>query len=78
MADCELLQGCIFFNDRMAKMPSTTSMMKNKYCLGDNSKCARFTVFQKLGKPQVPTDLSPSDMERADRLIASMPAPPAE
>jgi hypothetical protein len=70
MADCELLQGCIFFNDRMAKMPATAEMMKAKYCRGDNTKCARFLVFEKLGRLAVPADLPPNDVGRAEAILA--------
>ncbi len=70
MADCELLKGCLFFNDQMAKMPAVADMMKNAYCLGDNSKCARFMIFQKLGRPAVPPDLPPNDVGRAVKIIS--------
>ena len=70
MADCELVKGCLFFNDQMAKMPAVADMMKDAYCRGDNSKCARYMVFQKLGRPAVPADLPPNDVGRAVKLIA--------
>src|SRR3546814_5956178 len=60
-SDLDLLKGCIFFNDKMATMPSTAELMKNKYCRGDNSACARFKVFEKLGRESVPTSLFPND-----------------
>jgi hypothetical protein len=70
MADCELLKGCLFFNDQMVKMPAVADMMKNAYCLGDNSKCARYMVFRKLGRPAVPADLPPNDAARAAKIIS--------
>ena len=71
MADCEHLAECMFFNDKMAGMPATAELMKDKYCRSDNTKCARYVVSQKLGKRNVPPDLYPRNMERALRMISS-------
>ena len=70
MADCPVLAACIFFNDKMAKMPKTTEFMKQKFCKGDNSKCARYMVFMALGREKVPTDLFPGDIETAALIIS--------
>ncbi len=69
MADCELLAGCIFFNDQMAMMPTMTGMYKKDFCKGDSSKCARHMVFKALGRPSVPPDLFPNMAERAKKII---------
>ena len=69
MAECICLPGCLFFNDRMDNMPSMTQMYKKKYCLGDNSKCARHMVFEKKGKDYVPKDLYPNQVERTKVLL---------
>lgn len=69
MADCELLAGCIFFNDKMEKKTVLVKSLKEMYCLGDNSKCARFMVFKALGRPAVPPDLFPNEIERAQKII---------
>jgi hypothetical protein len=71
MADCELLAGCLFFNDKMATKPATAEMMKSSYCRGNNSACARFLVFNKLGRPMVPSDLYPDNVERAKLILSS-------
>jgi hypothetical protein len=34
MADCATTPNCLFFNDKMAHMPSTAEMMKREYCRG--------------------------------------------
>jgi hypothetical protein len=70
MADCELLTGCLFFNDQMVKVPAIADMMKDAYCRGDNSKCARYMVFQKFGRAAVPPDLPPNDVGRAVNIIS--------
>ena len=69
MKNCEVLAGCIFFNDKMAGMPGMTELYKTSYCLGDNSKCARYRVFKALGKGKVPADLYPNDHDKAERII---------
>lgn len=69
MADCELLAGCIFFNDKMAKKPSTAELFKIRYCRGDCTKCARYMVFKALGRPKVPPDLYPNAVDRAEEII---------
>ena len=70
MSDCECLKGCPFFNDVMTDMPSTADRLKKKYCLGDNSACARYMVFKALGKEYVPITLFPMQKDRAEELIA--------
>ncbi len=70
MPVCECLQGCPFFNDYMADMPATAEIIKERFCLADNSKCARYMVFKALGKPNVPSDLFPSQTARAKAIIS--------
>jgi hypothetical protein len=70
MAECVCLAGCLFFNDRMANMPATATMMKSRYCLADNSQCARFMVFSVLGREAVPATLYPAQVERARQILA--------
>jgi hypothetical protein len=69
MADCECLNGCLFFNDQMKSMGSIKQMMKKRLCQGDNRTCARHMVFKALGKPHVPPDLFPNEIDRAAALI---------
>ena len=71
MAECELLGGCVFFNDKMANIPATAEMMKNRLCRGNKLECARYMVYKKLGRPKVPPDLYPNDVERAKLIISS-------
>ena len=70
MAECELLKGCIFFNDRMKVSVELTEMYKRRFCLGNNSECARYTVFKTLGRENVPVDLFPNMFERVKKIIA--------
>jgi len=70
MADCVCLPKCPFFHDKMADMPAMADMYKANYCRGDSSKCARHAVFEVLGSGNVPTDLYPNDMARAQSVLA--------
>ncbi|WP_028315597.1 hypothetical protein [Desulfatibacillum aliphaticivorans] len=72
MADCECLAGCPFFNSKMASsMTAVAQSMKKRLCQGDNTNCARYQVFKKLGKPKVPADLIPNQTDRAAQIIAA-------
>lgn len=70
MADCECLAGCLFFNDKLQNMPAAAQSLKKRLCRGDNANCARHMVVVALGRQQVPTDLSPNQVDRARALIA--------
>lgn len=70
MADCECLKGCLFFNDKMKDVEGLGAMFKKKYCLGENTGCARHMVFKKLGKISVPANLYPNMVDRAKAIIS--------
>jgi hypothetical protein len=44
-------------------------IQKKRYCEGDKSLCARYKVASDIGKSNVPADLYPIMMERANKLI---------
>jgi hypothetical protein len=69
MADCECLPKCLFFNDQMADMPSMSNIIKQRYCRENNTQCARHMVFRILGSENVPSDLYPSQKERAEEIL---------
>ena len=71
MADCELLATCLFFTDKMAKMPKTAHMVKGRYCRGKNTDCARHMVFVALGREKVPLDLFPGQTDEAQEIISN-------
>lgn len=70
MAKCECLAGCPFFNNKMKETEGLGALYKEKYCLGDNSKCARYMIFKKLGKPAVPENLYPNMIDRANKILS--------
>lgn len=69
MADCELIEKCIFFNDQMPNMPSTAAVYKKMYCEGDFDHCARYMVVKAIGRGNVPSDLFPNQKDRAESII---------
>lgn len=71
MAECPLLPGCLFFNDKMQDNSGLGGMFKRKYCLEDNSQCARHMIVKSLGREKVPTNLYPNMLDRAKEIIAS-------
>jgi len=72
MPACEMVDRCIFFNDRMHDYPFAADQMKQRYCLEDNAECARHIVLDALGREHVPTDLFPHDIARAERIVAGV------
>ncbi len=70
MTDCELLAGCLFFNDKMKNMPWVGETMKRLYCRWDFKQCARYRVASALSKKEIPADLFPSDTIRAKIILA--------
>jgi len=71
MAECECLPKCPFFNDRMANKPATAQLMKNQYCLGDSTDCARHQVKVVAGSENVPADLYPGQTEKVKGVLAA-------
>ena len=70
MADCECLNGCPFFDDKMANSQGLGKIYKEKYCLGDNRNCARYKVYSRLGSSAVPADLYPNMHDEATNILA--------
>lgn len=69
MENCELLEGCLFFRDKMPMEYGLGALYKKKYCLDDNTNCARYMVAKALGREKVPVDLYPNMPDRAKELI---------
>ncbi|MCG2711872.1 MAG: hypothetical protein L6416_06070 [Candidatus Omnitrophica bacterium] len=69
MSKCKYLAGCIFFNENMSNMPRKTEELKSKYCLENNSQCARYIVCEALGRENVPINLFPMQKEEAENII---------
>ncbi|MCX6833492.1 MAG: hypothetical protein NT028_15440 [candidate division Zixibacteria bacterium] len=48
------------------------------YCHGGMAICARYMVFQELGKPSVPPDLYPDQASRAKQILAAAKYDPSK
>lgn len=66
---CPLLNECRFFNDIIENMPSISASLKARYCLSDSKGCARFLIFEKIGKEHVPDDVFPHELEKAEKML---------
>lgn len=69
MSECECMSECLFFNDKMSNMPLTSKVLKQLYCKGNSSKCARYIIFRALGKGKVPDDLFPNQITRIQKVF---------
>ena len=70
MAKCECLDECPFFNDKMKDPEGVKAIYKQRYCRGDNARCARYMVWKELGEEAVPIDLYPYMHGEADEILA--------
>lgn len=70
MPECEYMDTCTFFNDRMPRMPASAELFKLQYCRSDKASCARYMILSELGRQRVPKDMYPNEIERAKRILA--------
>jgi hypothetical protein len=54
----------------MSGMPLVSEMLKEHYCFGDHTACARFIVAS-TGRP-VPDDLFPDDEDRVPQMYRAV------
>ncbi|MFH1378210.1 MAG: hypothetical protein ABIH86_05620 [Planctomycetota bacterium] len=69
MEECELIEKCAFFTNRMSTLPTVAKMMKKRYCEGDKDDCARYRLALSIGKNGVPANLFPHQMDIANDII---------
>ncbi len=69
MADCEFLAKCPFFQDMIPDQPVVADGMKDLYCQGDNTECARYRIVKAIGREHVPLNLFPNETEQAAWII---------
>ena len=67
--DCENLQNCPFYNDKMPIDSAVGTMYKKRYCEGDKLKCARYMVCTSVGKEYVENNLYPNMRDKAEQII---------
>lgn len=56
-----------FFNDQLTNMPAVAGLLKQTYCLGDKSSCARYQVS--IAGVPVPVDLFPNEIGRIAQIM---------
>lgn len=69
--NCEKLEQCPFYNDKMPIESGLGRLYKKNYCEGDKTKCARYIVVTTLGKEYVPENLFPNMIDKARSIIQS-------
>lgn len=70
MSECILLPTCFFFNSEYVNDdPKLVKMLKERYCRGDSSDCARLMVFRWLGRDKIPENMFPNSVGMAERLL---------
>ena len=69
MAECELLEGCLFFNNKRSLGKTIDDVYKDHYCRGDKSLCARFMIASRLGRDKVPAGLFPNMTDKAQDIL---------
>ncbi len=67
MPDCDKLDQCKFFTSQLSLLPKTAEMLRQKFCHGDPSQCARLQVAH--SDLPVPKDLFPNEAPRARRIL---------
>jgi len=70
MGECDLIETCPFFNDKIKTVNIDTEQLKEKYCKNNNLNCARYMIVQALGREKVPDDLLPDQKTTAYQIIA--------
>lgn len=69
MAKCRFVKICPFYNGRMTSLAHLAEQFKQTYCTGNNFRCARYLLAMSLGHNNVPEDLYPNQMPRAEKIM---------
>ena len=69
VGECEFMEVCPFFNDKLKRQPNKVEELKEKYCRNNNLNCARYMVAHALGREMMPEELYPHETHRAYLLI---------
>ena len=67
--DCEKLQNCPFYNDKMPMEKGIGAIFKKKYCKGNSELCARYKVYKEAGAAYVSENLYPNMHDIAQKII---------
>lgn len=69
MEECELQGDCVFLAEHRYLMPSTVTMVRQRYCDWNRNACARYFVSTAIGRDFVPPDMLPYQQDRARQII---------
>lgn len=69
MPHCPWSDMCTFFTDEVGYSSDLQAVMRETYCYGDNTECARLHSIDVLPLTRVPDDLMPTDHERLAELV---------
>jgi hypothetical protein len=67
--ECENLNNCLFYMDKLPIDKGLGELQKEKYCEGDKTLCAIYKVASAIGEENVPKDLCPNMICRANKAI---------
>ena len=70
MATCEKLSKCPFYQGSMDINSGLGAMYKQKYCEGDKTLCARYTIATQLGPEYVTNSIYPNMNDLANQMLA--------
>ena len=70
MQECELINTCPFYNGQLKGDEEQINNLKEKYCKSNNLNCARYMIFNALGREHMPDGLFPHQKEKAYELIS--------
>lgn len=71
MARCMHTEICSFFTAEVGYSPELNHAMKERYCLDDNSDCARLLAMDVIGMENVPDEMLPGDHEMLEQFKAA-------
>lgn len=72
MVVCIYSEGCPFFTEVPGYSPQLHDEMKRRFCLGDSSDCARRLAKQYMSREEIPDDLMPTELARAQDLVRDL------
>ena len=68
MPRCAFADDCAFFTADVGYSPELNRSMKIRFCLTDNTGCARLAAIELVGRESVPDDLLPTEEQRLAAL----------
>lgn len=69
---CSHLDHCLesFFEKQLLNARGLSEVIQAEFCMGHHHECARYKIIEALGEKAVPYSLYPTELARADEMIA--------